>query len=106
VLEWQAAPPAWKPSATQILTLPLEQGVELLAEIKPAREENRWFLLCSFQATEPGTPQRTAERMSQHHSPSKGATGWTDSAIGHRSSGISIRLRSACRAYDEMYLAS
>lgn len=46
---WRAAPPAWAPSASHSLNLELEQEIEMAAEIKPAHQENKWFLLCSFR---------------------------------------------------------
>ena len=47
--EWQAEPTTWNPFATKTLGAEVE-GVELFAQIKPAGDENRWFLICSFYA--------------------------------------------------------
>jgi hypothetical protein len=45
--DWQAEPPSWDPFATKTLAAEVG-GVELFAQIKPAGDENRWFLVCSF----------------------------------------------------------
>jgi hypothetical protein len=47
--DWQAEPPAWDPFVNQTLAAEVE-GIELFAQIKPAGEKNRWFLVCSFYA--------------------------------------------------------
>jgi hypothetical protein len=48
--DWQAEPVDHDPFAQKSLAADVEEGVEMLAEIKPTSEEDKWFLLCTFYA--------------------------------------------------------
>jgi hypothetical protein len=47
---WLAKPPVWSPFATQSVGCELEPGITFFAEIKPANENNKWYLSYHFTA--------------------------------------------------------
>lgn len=46
--EWLAKPPAWSPFTTKSVGCKLEPGITFVAQIKPAIEDNKWYLSYHF----------------------------------------------------------
>lgn len=46
--EWLTKPPSWSPFATKSVGCKLEPGITFFAEIKPANEDNKWYLSYHF----------------------------------------------------------
>jgi hypothetical protein len=46
--EWLTKPPSWSPFATKSVGCQLEPGITFFAEIKPATEDEKWYLSYHF----------------------------------------------------------
>ncbi|XZE37156.1 hypothetical protein SH501x_002758 [Pirellulaceae bacterium SH501] len=46
--EWLTKPPSWSPFGTKSVGCQLEPGITFFAEIKPANEDNKWYLSYHF----------------------------------------------------------